>query len=133
MLTNRRLFTAGVTALVLAGCGGGDEGEDEAPASGGASAASAPSPDAVLACLKEQGLDAKDQSTSTGKKIGIDLAGGRLVISFEDSEEEAKTYASVAETNGETAVVKGSVAITVPDTPTASTAQPTVERCVESP
>ena len=132
---HRRILTAGAATLALAvtGCGGGDDGGGSEGGSGDAPAAEAPTKDAVLACLKQEGLDAKDQSTSTGDKVGVDLTGGRMVVSFEDSEEAAKTYASVAETNGEAAVVKGSVAITVPDSPEASTAQPAAEKCIDSP
>ena len=55
------------------------------------------------------------------------------MISFEDSAEDAETYASVAETNGETATAKGSVAITLPVDPAADAAKPAVEGCVDSP
>ena len=135
------LAAAGATlVLSLAGCGGDDDeggGEssggsgDTAPEASGGGAA--PTLDAVLACLKQQGLDAKDQSSSTGEQIGIDYPGGRLGVKFEESPEDAETYASVAETNGETAVVKGSVVITVPADPGAETARPAVEGCVDSP
>ena len=87
----------------------------------------------MLACLKREGVEAEDQSTSTGKKIGIDYGAGRAVISFEKTAEDAATYVSVAETNGETAVAKGTVAITLPDDPEAEAAKSTVEGCVESP
>jgi hypothetical protein len=129
------LAAAGATlVLALTGCGGGGEnsGDSETTATE-ASGGAAPSLDAVLACLKKEGLDAKDQSSSTGEQIGIDYPGGRLGVKFEESPEEAETYASVAETNGETAVVKGSVVITVPADPGAETARPAVEGCVDSP
>jgi hypothetical protein len=115
--------------LALAGCGGGG-GEEKGGGGGGEKPASAPALDTVLDCLKVGGLDAKDQSTSTGEKIGIDYDGGRLLISFEESPEDAQTYASVAEANGETAVVKGSVVITVPADPGAEGDQAAVEECV---
>jgi len=133
------LAAAGATlVLALAGCGGDDEGGGESGDGSGetpteASGGEAPSLDAVLACLKKEGLDAKDQSSSTGEQIGIDYPGGRLGVKFEESADDAETYASVAETNGETAVVKGSVVITVPADPGAETAQPAVEGCVDSP
>jgi hypothetical protein len=38
--------------------------------------------------------------------IGIDYPGGRLGVNFEESPEDAETYGSLAETNGETAVVR---------------------------
>ena len=127
----------GSVVIALAGCGGDDGGDEAASAdtkeSAGATEAKAPSHAAVLACLKREGVEAEDESTSTGKKIGIDYAAGRAVISFEDSAEDAKTYASVAETNGETATAKGSVAITLPADPAADVAEPAVEGCVDSP
>jgi hypothetical protein len=122
-------LVAGVVtfALALGGCGGDDE-------KGGGSAASsdAPSLDTVLDCLKVDGLNAKDQSTSTGEKIGIDYPGGRTVISFEDSPEDAETLASVAEANGETTVVEGSVVATIPADPAAESDQAAIEECVGS-
>lgn len=117
------LLAACAAALALAGCGG-----DEAKTT--ASSGGAPALDTVLDCLKVDGLDAKDQSTSTGEKIGIDYDGGRLVISFEKSAAEADAYASVAKANGETAVVKGTVAITIPADPTAEGDRTKVEECV---
>ena len=47
----------------------------------------------------------------------LDYPARRAVISFEDSAEDAEAYASVAKTNGDTAIAKGSVAITLPVTP----------------
>ena len=140
MQTKRGMVAATAASLVLAiaGCGGDDEdGGGETDSGGGTTAegsgGATPTLDAVLACLKEEGLDAKDQSSNTGgDAIGIDYPGGRLVVSFEGTPEEAETYASVAEANGETAVVNGSVVITVPDDPGAETARPAVEGCVDS-
>jgi len=138
----RTKLVAGLCGSVLmgfAGCGG-DDGDDKAAGtdskeSSGTTEAktTVPGHAAVLACLKKEGLDAEDQSTSTGKKIGLDYPAGRAVISFEDSAEDAESYASVAETNGETATAKGSVAITLPDDPAAAAAKPAVEGCVDSP
>ena len=127
----------GGVLIGLAGCGG-DDGDDTKAESKPAQSSEpaktkAPSHAAVLACLKGEGLEAEDQSTSTGKKIGIDYPAGRAVISFEESAEDAAAYASVAETNGETASAKGSVAITLPADPAAEAAKSTVEGCVASP
>jgi hypothetical protein len=113
---------AASTTFALGGCGGDDKSEKPS--------VSAPALDTVLDCLKVGGLDAEDQSSSTGEKIGIDYDGGRLLVSFEESPEDAESYASVAEASGETAVVKGSVAITVPDDPDAEADQQAVEECV---
>jgi hypothetical protein len=112
-------------AFALGGCGGDDSSKGTTTAT-----ADAPPLDTVLDCLKVDGLDAKDQSSSTGDKIGIDYPGGRLVISFEESAEDADSYASAAKATGETAIVKGTVAITIPDDPAAKTDQPKVEQCV---
>jgi hypothetical protein len=114
--------------LALGGCGGDDEGSTTPDKT--AATADAPALDTVLDCLKVGGLDAKDQSSSTGEKIGIDYDGGRLLISFEESPEDAEAYASAAEATGETAVVKGSVAITIPDDAGAEADQAAVEECV---
>jgi hypothetical protein len=108
-------------ALALGGCGGDDSGGGDTPPL-----------DTVLDCLKVDGLDAKDQSSSTGEKIGIDYPGGRTVISFEDSPEDAETLASVAEANGETTVVEGSIAVTIPADPAAEDDQSAIEECVGS-
>ena len=139
MHMDRRILAAAGTTLMLAlaGCGGDDEDGGESTSNAGttqeeASGGEAPALDAVLACLKKEGLEAKEQSSSMGETIGIDYPGGRLVISFQPTPEDAETYASVAETNGETAVVKGSVAITVPADPGAESAQATVEGCVDT-
>ena len=120
--------------LGLAGCGGGDEssaekdsGDSGAP---GAPKAASPSHATVLKCLKGEGLAAEDQTSSTGKKIGIDYPAGRVVVSFEESAEAAKTYGSVAETNGETVVVKGTIAATIPADPAAETAKEAVAGCI---
>jgi hypothetical protein len=126
----------GGVLMGLAGCGGDDKkdaasGKTE-PSKAGARA-KAPSHTQVLACLEREGLNAKDQSTSTGAKIGLDYPAGRGVITFEDTAEDAEAYASVAKTNGETAIAKGSVAITLPVDPAADAAKPAIEGCVDSP
>jgi hypothetical protein len=54
------------------------------------------------------------------------------VISFEDSPEDAETLASVAEANGETTVVEGSIAVTIPADPAAEGDQSAIEECVGS-
>jgi hypothetical protein len=88
----------GSVLLGLAGCGGDDDGDkasgSDTKESSGTSEAktTAPSHAAVLACLKKEGLDAEDQSNSSGKKIGLDYPAGRAVISFEDSPEDAEAY-----------------------------------------
>ena len=124
------LVTAGTAAaLALGGCGGDDKSAS-GTSSTTASSADAPALDTVLDCLKVNGLDAKDQSSSTGPKIGIDYPGGRTVIVFKESPEEAETYASVAKANGETAIVKGSLAVTIPADAEAEGDQPAIEECV---
>lgn len=124
----------GTVVLGFAGCGGGDEGKDEKHSGGSGTTsppkAASPSNATVLGCLKREGLDAKDQSSSTGKTIGIDYPAGRVVIAFKGSVEDAKTYASVAKTNGETTVVKGTIVATIPADPAAETAKATVEGCI---
>jgi hypothetical protein len=116
-------------ALAIGGCGGDDDKSGSTtPAT--KEVADAPALDTVLDCLKVGGLDAKDQSSTTGPKIGIDYAGGRALISFEESQEDAETYASVAEANGYTAIVKGSVAVTIPADPDAEADRPAIEECV---
>ena len=136
----RGKLVAGLCGGVLMGLGGcgGDDGDekssgsksDESPKT---TAAKAPSHAAVLKCLQDADLEAKDQSSSSGNTIGIDYPAGRAVISFQKTAEEAATYASVAKTNGETAVAKGTVAITIPVDAEAQTAQSTIEGCVDSP
>jgi hypothetical protein len=123
------LVAAGAAAAVaLGGCGGDDK--SASGTSTPATSADAPALDTVLDCLKVNGLDAKDQSSSTGPKIGIDYPGGRTVIVFEESAADAKAYASVAEANGETAIVKGSLAVTIPADAEAEADQPAIEECV---
>ena len=124
---------AGVV-LGLSACGGDDGGSDDKSSadSGGSTTEEAASPShaAVLKCLKEAGLDAEDQTSSMSKTIGIDYPGGRLVISFQESPEEAKTYASVAKTNGEGTIVKGKVVATIPVDADAQSAEDTVQGCL---
>ncbi len=137
-----RRITCAVTAsfmLALAGCGGGDDdknatSEPSAAAETTTQAAAAPAPelDAVLACMKQAGAEAEDQSSSTGDKIGIDYPAGRLLVSFEESEDDAKLTASVAETQDpdSTVVQKGTVVITAPADPAAAEGQKIAEDCV---
>jgi hypothetical protein len=129
MRTSLLAAAAATFALGLGACGGGDD-KGASTSDKTAETADAPALDTVLDCLKVDGLDAKDQSSSTGEKIGIDYDGGRTLVSFKDTPEDAATYASVAEANGETAVVKGSVAITIPADPTAEADRSKVEECV---
>jgi hypothetical protein len=125
------LLAAGALTLgmALGGCGD-DEKKGASSSPPVEKAAAAPALDTVLDCLKVGGLDAKDQSNSGGEVIGIDYPAGRLVISFKESAEDAETYASVAEANGYTAIVKGTLAITIPADPAAESARPAVEECV---
>jgi hypothetical protein len=125
------LLAAGALTLGMALGGCGDDEKKSASSSPPVQkAAAAPALDTVLSCLKGEGLEAKDQSNSGGEVIGIDYPAGRLVISFKESAEDAETYASVAEANGYTAFVKGTLAITIPADPAAESARPAVEGCV---
>lgn len=125
-------------ALAIAGCGGDDKGNSSPSPSSSPEAAETTSgtetagatPASILACLKQAGLDAKDQSSSTGEKIGIDFPEGRAVISFEDSAEDAETYASVAETNGELVKLEGSIVSSIPAGGAAEAQQATIEGCL---
>ena len=125
-----------VLALAVSGCGGDEENDTssstaastpEATAGGEAAGVTHA---AVLECLKSAGLDAKDQSSSTGEKIGIDFPEGRVVISFEESAEDAETYASVAETNGELVRVQGNVVSSIPAGGAAESQQAAIEGCL---
>jgi hypothetical protein len=133
---------AGVIVM-LAGCGGDDGGGDAGSAAdkkrsesaqGAAASGPAPTLDAVLACMKREGLDAQDQSSSTGAKIGVDYPSGRLIVSFEDSEKDAELTASVARSQdpGSTAVQDGTVVISSPADPAAEVGQPIAEGCVKA-
>ncbi|HYI38140.1 MAG TPA: hypothetical protein VEX39_16150 [Thermoleophilaceae bacterium] len=118
--------------MALAGCGDSDDSSGE-KSSGGSEASSEPkaaSHATVLECLKGEGLEAEDQTNSSGKKIGIDYPAGRLVISFQQSAEEAETYASVAKTNGEGTIVMGKVVATIPVDPGAQSAEDTIKGCL---
>ncbi len=86
----------------------------------------------MLKCLKDAGLEAKDQTTSTGKTIGIDYPAGRLVISFQRSAEEAETYGSIAKTNGQGTIIKGKIVAAIPVDADAQSAEDTVEGCISS-
>ncbi len=127
-----------VFAFGVTGCGGSD---DEGSSSGDttASTASESEPvessgegatlDGVLACLQDEGIDAKDQSTNTsGETIGIDYSGGRTTISFEESEDDAEITAMVAEDYGDV-LQAGSVVASLD--PTADTAdRAAIETCI---
>lgn len=126
-----------VIAVAAAGCGGEDQGspgsytpattptESESTASSGVGV---PFED-VLACLQGEGLDAQDQSSSiSGQTIGIDYSGGRTVISFEESEEDADLTATVAEDYGEVVQAGSVVASIDPSADTADTA--VIESCI---
>ena len=121
-------------ATGLAACGGDDDKASSEPADAKTdTSAKSPSLDTVLSCLKTEGLDAKDQSSSTGDTIGIDHPGGRTVISFEKTEEDAKTLEGVATTQagpgGET-FRQGKVVVSIPDDPAASVDKPAIETCL---
>jgi hypothetical protein len=128
--------TCAVMALGLAGCGGDDGGSDDKGSgdSGGSSATKTASPShaTVLKCLKDAGLEAEDQSSSTGNTIGIDYPAGRLVVSFKKSAEEAETYGSVAKSSGYGTIVKGKIAVSIPVDADAQSAEDTVEGCISS-
>jgi hypothetical protein len=132
----QRMLATGLAAVALAvaGCGGDDDSGDSTGGGGGggdtAAAAAAPDHATVLACLKKAGLDAEDQSNSTGKSIGIDYPGGRTLVSFADSPEDADTLGSVAKNTGETVVVKGTLVLTIPVDAEAQTDQPKIEGCL---
>jgi len=135
----RSLMLCGAALLMLAGCGGEDDGDDarEQGAGSESTAAAGPAPKlgAVLACMKREGLDARDQSSSTGPKIGVDYPAGRLIVSFEESAEAATLTTSVAKTQDPSgsAVQKGTVVIITPADPAAEVGRPIAERCVDSP
>ena len=127
---------AGVIVM-LAGCGGG---EDSGAAAGqdGASArnVSGPPPtlDAVLACMKREGLDAENQSTSSGAKIAVDYPAGRLIVSFEDSSHDAERTASLARTQhpAATTVRSGTIVISSSADRGAQVGRPVAEDCVRT-
>ena len=123
-----------VTALGLGACGGGDDEQATGSETEKETSATVPSLDAMLSCLKAQGLDAKDQSSSRGDAIGIDRPGGRTVISFEETEEEAKTLEGVADTQtgpGGEAFRQGTVVVSIPDDPAATGVdKPAIETCL---
>src|SRR5690242_18180442 len=114
----QRVLATGLAAVAMAvaGCGGDDDSGDSTGGGGGgdttAAAAAAPDHATVLACLKQAGLDAESQSNSSGEKIGIDYPGGRTLITFEKSPEDAETVGSLAKNTGETEVVKGTLVLT---------------------
>jgi hypothetical protein len=145
------VFILVVAALAVgpSACGGGDDGSST---SGGDQAAEATSESApaetppdddtsqpatqgaafedVLACLKAQGVDAQDQSNSTGGAvIGIDYSGGRTTIEFEESQEDADTTASIAESYGE--VIQAGTVVASID-PSGSSDSAVVKSCIEA-
>lgn len=113
MLRSRLPSTPVLVAVVaglaaLAGCGG-DENGGERPAVGGAateasaggSARQAPTLDGVLRCLQAAGLPASRQSGLDDEEyVGIDGEGGRTVISFSRTKEDADLTASAAGSSG---------------------------------
>lgn len=121
----------GVTIAVgLAACGGG--GESDSSSGGQGESASGPGLDAVLSCLRDEGLDAQDQSSNTsGETIGIDYSGGRTVISFEETEEDAETAESVQPDPTAETFRAGLIVVSIPDSPDASAGRATIETCIE--
>lgn len=128
---------AAFAAFGLPSCGSDDSSSDSAAmqteTSGGEDAPSsaAAKPATVLACLEDAGLAAKDQSSSTGEKIGIDYPGGRTVISFEESESDAETLESISssQSTGET-FRSGLVVVSAADDPAAAADRDAIESCV---
>ncbi len=87
----------------------------------------------MLSCLEDAGLDAEDQSSSTGDNVGIDYPGGRTVISFEESEDDAETAESVAESDPTYETFReGLIVVTIPDDPDATGDRSAIETCVSS-
>jgi hypothetical protein len=83
----------------------------------------------VLACLQAEGIEAEDQSNSTGGAvIGIDYSGGRTTIEFEESQEDADTTASIAESYGE--VIQAGTVVASID-PSGSSDSATVASCIQ--
>ena len=78
--------------------------------------------DDALACLQDEGVDAKDQSSNvSGGTIGIDYSGGRTTISFEKTAEDAEITAMVAGDYGEVIQVGNVIAVIDPSADTADT------------
>jgi len=133
-------------AFGTTGCGGSDDssGGDGSAETSESTTADAESSDTgseptgesatfddALACLQEEGIDAKDQSSNTsGETIGIDYGGGRTTISFEESVDDADITATVAEDYGEVIQVGAVVASIDPSSDTADTA--VIESCISA-
>ena len=123
-----------IGAFAVTGCGG-DSGSDTSSSDSSpatteeATTTEGATLDQVLACLQDEGIDAKDQSSNiSGETIGIDYSGGRTTISFDESEDDADITAMLAEDYGEV-LQAGSVVATID--PTADTADSAViESCI---
>lgn len=132
----RSLALAGAfafSATALAACGD-DSSSSSTTASDGAekqTTAAAPATaatlDSVLACLTAAGVDAKDQTNSTGDVVGIDYAGGRTVIAFQASDSEADAAEIVVGTEG---LRVGNVVVSFADDPDAATDKAAIQTCL---
>lgn len=129
-------LVAALCATALAACGGDDSSSSDSSGSAGTSAATtsagaAPTPAAVLVCLKSAGLDAEDQSSNTsGETIGIDYPGGRTVISFEASEADAETSEIAAKGAGGDVLRVGTVVVSFAEDTEATYGRPAIESCI---
>lgn len=129
---------AALCSIAIAACGDDDSSSSgdtastpATPADTSSAGASSAGPDAVLECLTAAGVDAKDQSSNTsGETIGIDYSGGRTVISFEDSEEDAETLEGVAGSSGSEVLRAGTVVVSFADGSEATEDSDTIEGCV---
>ena len=132
----RSLIVFAGAMLLLAGCSGAEESPESAPTDESTDDAETGEPtfEDMLACMQAGGLDATDQSSSTGANIGVDYPGGRLLVTFEESEEDAETYASVAESQDPTSTVvhSGTIVISSPDDPAAEVGLGITEDCLET-
>lgn len=120
------------SATALAACGG-DSSSSTSTGSGGAEKTTTAAPastatlDSVLECLTAAGVDAKDQTNSTGDVVGIDYPGGRTVIAFQASASEADAAEIVVGTEG---LRVGNVVVSFADDPAAATDKPAIQACL---
>lgn len=125
-------------ALGLTACGGDDEPSDsgsssDAPAAQEESKASGtPALDSVLTCLTDAGVAAKDQTSNTsGETIGIDYPGGRTVLSFEETEDDAKLTESVQPDPTADVYREGLIVVSAATDPAAEADKPSIETCIK--